>query len=180
MSNHQAPRRNSRARKILGAIAAAIVVIIVIAAFSSHGGSNTPASSASSPAAPAATITPGPTAPVNTQSPASNTGFTTSQESAIQDAASYLSSEPGFSKSGLIGQIKYDGFSRSLARFAVDAISNGEVSGLSVNWMQQAADDAKNYMQSEGGFSYSGLVQQLEYDGFTASQARYGARSVGL
>ena len=45
---------------------------------------------------------------------------------------------------------------------------------------QQAVIDAKNYLQYEGGFSLSGLIGQLEYDGFTASQAKYGAKSVGL
>ena len=53
---------------------------------------------------------------------------------------------------------------------------------VNVNWDQQAAEAAKGYMQ-EGGFSYSGMVQQLESpDGndFTDSQAGYGAEAVGL
>jgi hypothetical protein len=95
-----------------------------------------------------------------------------SQHSAIQDAESYLQTEPGFSKLGLIQQLEYDKFSPAAARFAVNHIT--------VNWDQQAAADAKNYMQTEGGFSYGSLVQQLEYDKFTPAQAAHGARSVGL
>ena len=29
-------------------------------------------------------------------------------------------------------------------------------------------------------FSYEGLIEQLEYEGFTHEQAVYGAKSVGL
>ena len=43
---------------------------------------------------------------------------------------------------------------------------------ITVNWDKQAAADAKNYMQTEGGFSYGSLVQQLEFDKFTPPRPR--------
>ena len=98
--------------------------------------------------------------------------YTMSQQSAIQDANSYLRSEPGFSKRGLVGQLEYDKFSSADAWFAVKHIK--------VNWMQQAVYSAQSYMQSEGGFSYGSLVGQLEYDKFTPAQAAHGAHKVGL
>jgi hypothetical protein len=38
---------------------------------------------------------------------------------------------------------------------------------------------AKDYFEYDS-FSRSGLIQQLEFEGFTSSQARYGADTAGL
>ena len=46
--------------------------------------------------------------------------------------------------------------------------------------MEQAAQSAKSYMKHIGGFSRTGLIRQLEYEGFTPDQAAHGADSVGL
>ena len=100
------------------------------------------------------------------------------QQQAIAAARSYLETEPGFSKAGLISQLhsKYgNGFSEKLAVFAVTHVK--------VNWFQQAVYSAKSYMQTEPGWSYSGLVDQLHspYGAqFTLRQAEYGAHKVGL
>ena len=101
-----------------------------------------------------------------------------SQQQAIAAAESYLQTEPGWSYQGLIDQLDSpdgSGFSVADATFAVNNIS--------VNWRHQAALSAQSYMQSEPGWSCSGLVQQLDSpDGgqFTQGQAEYGAQSVGL
>lgn len=47
------------------------------------------------------------------------------------------------------------------------------------NWYRQAVRVAKGYLRTMP-FSRSGLIQQLEYDGFTHSQAVYGVRATGL
>ena len=104
--------------------------------------------------------------------------YTTAQQQAIDSAESYLSMGSGFSKAGLYAQLhsKYgSGFSAQLAHFAVDHIK--------VNWFHQAVLSARGYMQTEPGWSYSGLVQQLDspYGGqFTVAQAEYAAKKVGL
>lgn len=46
------------------------------------------------------------------------------------------------------------------------------------DWFVQAVQQAKSYM-SRLSFSFSGLVEQLEYDGFTHEQAVYGAENCG-
>ncbi len=100
--------------------------------------------------------------------------MTQQQQNAVQDANSYLSAEPGFSQQGLINQLSGpggDGFSVADATAAVDS--------LTVDWNAQAVDDANNYNSTVGGFSCSGLVQQLEFDQFTAAQATYGATQAG-
>lgn len=104
-----------------------------------------------------------------TSTPATSSG-TVSQENARRSAENYLAME-GFSRSGLIEQLKYEGYSVADATYAVDA--------LAVNWNAQAAKKAKSYLDMQG-FSRSGLIEQLEYEGFTPAQAAYGASAVGL
>ena len=96
--------------------------------------------------------------------------FTVSQENAIETAENYLDFT-AFSESGLIDQLKYEGYSTADARFAVNHIS--------VNWNEQAAKSAKNYLEFSS-FSRQGLIDQLEYEGFTHQQAIYGVNTTGL
>ena len=68
-----------------------------------------------------------------------------------------------------------NGFSTSLATYAVDHVT--------VNWWHQAVIAAKGYMTDGEGFSYQGLVDQLDSpygSQFTVAQAEYAARKVGL
>ncbi|KDF01005.1 hypothetical protein Y900_019225 [Mycolicibacterium aromaticivorans JS19b1 = JCM 16368] len=95
--------------------------------------------------------------------------FTPAQDNAIAKAESYLG-YTAFSKQGLIKQLEYDKFSAADATFAVEHI---EATG-GVDWNEQAVKKAKSYLNYTS-FSEEGLVNQLEYDGFTSSQAQYGA-----
>jgi hypothetical protein len=45
--------------------------------------------------------------------------------------------------------------------------------------MKEAAAKAKEFLQSQA-FSRSGMIAQLNFEGFTSSQALYGARAAGL
>jgi len=92
-----------------------------------------------------------------------------SEQNAVQKAQDYLSIS-AFSRSGLIEQLEYSGFSTADATYAVSA--------LTVDWNQQAAQKARDYL-SISAFSRSGLIEQLEYSGFTPNQAEYGASAVG-
>jgi host cell surface-exposed lipoprotein len=96
--------------------------------------------------------------------------LTVSQENAVEKAADYLDYS-AFSRSGLIKQLKFEGFSTKDATFGVDA--------QKADWKDQAAKKAKEYLDYSS-FSRSGLIKQLEYEGFTAAQATYGASKVGL
>jgi hypothetical protein len=93
-------------------------------------------------------------------------GLTSGQANAVRKAKSYLS-VMAFSRSGLIDQLKYSGFSAKNAKFAVDYIR--------VSWKNQAYKKAKSYLKVMA-FSLSGLIDQLEYSGFTHRQAVYGAK----
>ncbi|MFN8019670.1 MAG: Ltp family lipoprotein [Acidimicrobiales bacterium] len=95
---------------------------------------------------------------------------TVSQQNAKAMAQDYLNSS-AFSRTGLISQLEYEGFSNGDAVWAVD--------GLNVDWNQQAARMAADYLDSSA-FSRSGLVQQLVYEGFTQAQAEYGVSTTGL
>jgi len=101
--------------------------------------------------------------------PSNNQKGTIGQRNASSKAESYLRSM-AFSKSGLIEQLKYDGFSEEDSRYAVN--------NCSADWNEQAIRKAKSYLKSMA-FSRDGLIEQLEYDGFTNSQARIGANGAG-
>jgi hypothetical protein len=95
---------------------------------------------------------------------------TVSQQNASNKAASYLRSS-SFSRSGLIAQLQYEGFSVADATYGTDS--------QNADWNQQAALKAASYLKSSA-FSRSGLIAQLEYEGFTRAQAEYGVSRTGL
>lgn len=95
---------------------------------------------------------------------------TTSQQNAVETAESYLS-HSNFSRKGLIEQLKYEGYSRADAVYAVDQANP--------DWNEQAAGAAKSYLD-HSSFSRSGLIEQLEYEGYTHAQAVYGVSTTGL
>lgn len=90
---------------------------------------------------------------------------TAGERNALDKAYRYLNSS-AFSKSGLMEQLEYEGFTKSEAKYAVN--------NCGANWKEQAAKKAEQYLKNQS-FSKSGLIEQLEYEGFTAKQARYGA-----
>ena len=93
-----------------------------------------------------------------------------SRANALASARQYIESMP-FSRSGLIKQLKYEGYSRKDSTYAVDH--------LHANWKTQAKLSALQYLDSMP-FSRSGLIAQLQYEGFSYSQAAYGVRKAGL
>lgn len=92
------------------------------------------------------------------------------QSNARKKAASYLAIS-AFSRSGLIEQLEFEGFTNSDATYGVDA--------QNADWNKQAAKKAASYL-AISAFSRSGLIEQLEFEGFTQAQAKYGADSTGL
>lgn len=96
--------------------------------------------------------------------------MTVAQENALRSAEGYLDYS-AFSRSGLMKQLKFEGYSAKDAAFAVDAVD--------VNWRRQAAESAEDYL-SYSSFSRSALIEQLMFEGFTRGQAEYGATQAGL
>ena len=84
---------------------------------------------------------------------------------AVRSAHSYLAIS-AFSFKGLVGQLKFEGYSTSDATYGA--------SHVGANWMKQARRSAKAYLKMSP-FSYTGLVEQLKFEGYTTAQARYGA-----
>jgi hypothetical protein len=105
-------------------------------------------------------------APVEEEAPAETAGQANARESA-EDYLAYTA----FSRKGLIEQLKFEGYSKSDATYAVDAVSP--------DWNEQAAKAAKDYLDYSS-FSRSGLIEQLEFEGYTSSQAEYGVNQTGL
>jgi hypothetical protein len=120
---------------------------------------------------PAAEPTTAPTTEAVTEPAAPPTKkLTVAQENAVEKAASYLEYS-AFSRTGLIKQLKFEGFSTKDATFGVDA--------QKANWNEQAVKKATEYLDYSS-FSRSGLISQLKFEGFTTKQAEYGVKKAGL
>ena len=87
---------------------------------------------------------------------------------ALAQAKRYLSSMH-FSRSGLIEQLQYEGYTDSECVYAVD--------NCGASWKKQAVGKAQDYLKSSS-FSRKELVEQLEFEGFTAEEAEYGVSQV--
>ena len=88
------------------------------------------------------------------------------KSNALKRAISYLDYMP-FSKSGLIKQLKFEGFSAKEAKYAAN--------NCGANWNKQAVNKAKQYLETTP-FSKSGLIKQLKFEGFTSKQAKHGVK----
>ncbi len=100
--------------------------------------------------------------------PAPESQFTRSEENAIGSAESYLDFS-AFSRSGLIDQLEFEGYTNAEATLAVDYLDG--------DWNEQAALSAESYLDFTA-FSESGLIDQLEFEGFTSDQATSGVNSI--
>lgn len=147
----------------MGAAVAALIAL----AIGGCGAATETATDAPSGQRPAATSTKAPSskAPETTKP-----SRTKAQEQAVGAAEDYLN-YTAFSRSGLIDQLVYEGYSKKDATYAADHVE--------VNWNKQAAAKAKDYLDYDH-FSRSGLIDQLEYEGFTHEQAVYGVGKAGL
>jgi len=96
-------------------------------------------------------------------------GETIGEANARKKAESYLSFS-AFSRTGLIGQLEFEGFSTEESEYAVDAVN--------ADWNEQAALKAQSYLDFSS-FSRQGLIDQLLFEGFTQSEAEYGVTQVG-
>lgn len=94
---------------------------------------------------------------------------TTGEINALEKALSYLN-YTSFSRSGLIDQLEYEGFSTEEATYGVD--------NCGADWNEQAAKKAQSYLDYSS-FSRQGLIDQLVFEGFTQEQAEYGVSAVG-
>lgn len=113
-------------------------------------------------------------------------------EQAVEKGKSYLS-YTSFSHDSLIEQLEYEKFTTEQATYAADLLfetstsdssdntgtkqDSSDSSGVTVG-KKNALQKAKDYL-SFTAFSYSGLIAQLEYEGFTKEEATYGVDNCG-
>ncbi len=102
----------------------------------------------------------------------SRSSYTSSrgEQNALNRANDYLEFM-SFSRSGLIDQLEFEGYTTSEAEYAVD--------NCGADWDEQAVLKAEEYLDFMS-FSRSGLIDQLEFEGFTYDQASAAATAVGL
>ena len=106
----------------------------------------------------------------STRSSGSSYTPTRGEQNALNRANDYLEFM-SFSRSGLIDQLEFEGYTTSEAEYAVD--------NCGADWDEQAVLKAEEYLDFMS-FSRSGLIDQLEFEGFTYSQASAAATAVGL
>jgi hypothetical protein len=94
--------------------------------------------------------------------------MTRGQENAIEKAESYIDLS-GFSKVGLLKQLKFEQFSNADARYAVNHVD--------VNWNTEAVQKAESYLDTTS-FSAGALADQLEFEGFTPAQVQHAVEKV--
>ena len=98
-----------------------------------------------------------------------STNITLGQKNALKSARGYLD-HSSFSRSGLIEQLEYEGFSYQESEYGVERCG--------ANWNEQAVKTAQGYL-NHSSFSRLSLIAQLEYEGFTSDQIEYGVKAVG-
>lgn len=139
-----------------------VFVLVVIGIFVTMSGTSNDSTSPSSNSTESTFVE-------ETQTPVVSTE-TVGEANAKKKAESYLSFS-GFSKKGLIDQLKFEGFTTAEATYGVENIV--------VDWNVQAGRKAESYMSFQA-FSATGLMEQLVFEGFTNEQAAYGAYVVGF
>jgi colicin import membrane protein len=149
------PLMNRPTIAVITALAAALLALTGCATASQPTVTHTPTVSQSAPA-PAVKAT-------TTATAASK--LAAEQQSAVESAKDFLD-VGSYSRTGLINQLMFDGYSTKAATAAVDS--------LAIDYKAQAAHDAEQYLRIQP-FSRKGLIAQLEFDGYTRSQAVYGA-----
>ena len=107
-------------------------------------------------------------------------------EQAALSALSYLNSD-GFSRQGLYDQLEYEKYTPEQAAYGVDqsyeaGSSQTHIQGVDVS---RATCEQRNALRRAlsclefSAFSYSGMIEQLEYYSFTYEDAVYGADHCG-
>ena len=107
-------------------------------------------------------------APTTTVPPTTTTTEEPEVSNDRRSAQSYLDLM-GFSRTGLIKQLEFEGYPTAAATTAIDS--------LDVDWNAEAVESAQSYTELMG-FSRSGLVDQLVFEGFTQAEAEHGAAAV--
>lgn len=102
-------------------------------------------------------------------SPGETDSATLGEKNAAKSALDYLAYTP-FSYSGLVEQLKFEGYTHEEAVYGVDKCG--------ADWNEQAALMAEDYL-NYSSFSRTELIAQLEFEGFTRQQAEYGVQAVG-
>lgn len=104
-------------------------------------------------------------------------------EQAVASAKHYLKTM-SFSKDGLISQLEYEGFTHEQAVYGAEQAydsptnSSSTISSGTTAGEENALRSAKQYLDVMA-FSYSGLVDQLVYEGYSDADAKYAADNCG-
>ncbi|WIG16653.1 Ltp family lipoprotein [Kocuria rosea] len=180
------PKKKGKKKWAIGCLGLFFLVIVLFAGCSAllSGGADdsvpTPNETTSTPSAestedaPATEEAPETTEPEaeapEAEENAEGSSLTASQRNAVAKAEDYLGSM-AFSRTGLIEQLEFEGFSNADATFAVDS--------LDTDYQVQAGKKAQEYVESMA-FSRTGLIEQLGFEGFTPEHSTAAVDSMTI
>ena len=167
-SKGDSPKSKKPFYKRIWFIAVAAIFVIAVISSAMGGGSSTESPTASDTKTESSDSMQSNDAAA-TEEAAEAPSETKGQENARKSAKTYLSTL-AFSRSGLIKQLEFEGFSTEDATYGTDA--------QNADWNEQAVKVAKNYLDTMA-FSREGLIEQLEFDGFSTAEAEFGAKGNG-
>ena len=155
----------------LGVVAWIIAIVVSVASVAGLAGAVNDAvkDATAAPVEETTVEEPAATSEPAAEQPSEAPQMTIGQTNAVGKAEQYLS-VMGFSRTGLIQQLEFEGFPTADAEFAVDTIAP--------DWNEQAAKKGKTYLEATS-FSRDSLIEQLVFEGFTQEQAEYGATANG-
>lgn len=158
--------------KLIGPAGWIVIIVIALFLLGKHSKNELKRQAPSDPPSPSYSYSSSGGGKSHTSSSGGNTTYssaTTGERNALASAKSYISIM-GMSRSGLIEQLEYEGYSHSEAVYGAD--------NCGADWNSEAVETARDYLDVLP-FSRSELIEQLEYDGFTHEQAVYGVEQNG-
>lgn len=104
------------------------------------------------------------------------------KEQAVRSAKQYLEVS-AFSYDGLVDQLEYEGYTAEEAAYGVEQAYGSSSQGTAASdgatvGQTNALASAEQYL-SFMAFSYTGLIEQLEYEGYSTEEATYAADHCG-
>ena len=158
------PPKKSGVKKAAIGCGAVIVLLFMLGSCTLMGGLLATAPTAPAPAAaPATSSVP---APAKQSAATKTTTPVPYASAAAADSAQGYLDMGAFSKKSLTKQLEFEGHEKPAIDYAL--------ANVNVDWDAEAVESVGNYQDLGAGMSVAELKNQLEFEGFTASQVAHG------
>lgn len=162
------PPKKSGVKKAAIGCGAVIVLLFMLGSCTLMGGllATAPTSPTSTAPTPAASATGSVPAPAKQSAATKAATPVPYASSAAADSAQGYLDMGAFSKKSLTKQLEFEGHEKAAIDYAL--------ANVNVDWDAEAVESVGNYQDLGAGMSVAELKNQLEFEGFTASQVAHG------